>query len=83
MEPELISLNEYMRRYKVGYNVVLQMIHNGEIEARKTPGGRYKIKVGGDTVSREMYDALHERCIEAETKLEVLKNILLEGVKNK
>ena len=34
---EWISLNEYMRRYKVGYTVVKKMIANNELETRQTP----------------------------------------------
>ena len=34
---EWISLNEYMKRYKVGYAVVKKMIFNKELETRKTP----------------------------------------------
>lgn len=34
---EWISLNEYMRRYKVGYVVVKKMITNKELEVRETP----------------------------------------------
>lgn len=34
---EWISLNEYMRRYKVGHEVVKRMIFNKELEVRKTP----------------------------------------------
>ena len=45
MPEEYISLNEYMKRHHLGYEVALQMIHNGDIEALKTEGGRYKIKV--------------------------------------
>lgn len=77
---EWISLNEFMQRYKIGHEVALQMIHNKEIECRKTAGGRYKIKVGGDTVSKELYDKEKERRIRAETKIELLQSILLEKV---
>ena len=75
---EWISLNEYMRRYKVGYTVVKNMIVNKELEARETPGGQYKIHIGGDTVSKELYEEEHNKRIEAETKLKLLKNVLLE-----
>lgn len=78
MPEEWISLNEYMRRNKIGYEVALQMINNGEVECRKTNGGRYKIKVGGDTVSKEMYEQEKEKRIRAETTLKLLQNILLE-----
>ena len=73
---EWISLQEFMRRQKVGYKVALQMIYNKQIEALKTPGGRYKIKVGGNSVSKEMYEQEKERRIQAETKLQLLKKIL-------
>ena len=43
---EWISLRQYMKRFKLGYEVVLQMINNREVEYRKTPGGQYKINVG-------------------------------------
>ena len=42
---EWISQRQYMKRLKVGHEVVLKMINNGEVEYRKTPGGQYKIKV--------------------------------------
>ena len=78
---EWISLNEYMRRFKTGYNEVKRKIHNGELEYDLTEGGHYRIKVGGNTVSKEMYEKEKERRIQAETKLKVLKNILVEEVK--
>ena len=56
MEEEWISLNEFMRRKKIGYEVAQQMIENHEVECKKTAGGRYKIKVGGNSVSRELYE---------------------------
>ena len=55
---EWISLNEFMKRRKVGYEVALKMIANKEIESMRTPGGQYKIKVGGQTVSNEMYETV-------------------------
>ncbi len=78
METEWISLNEFMRRNRIGYEVALQMIENKEVECRRTNGGHYKIKVGGDTVSRNLYEIEKEKRIEAETKLQLLRNILVE-----
>lgn len=80
MKEEWISLNEFMKRQHIGYEVALQMIHNGEIEAIRTEGGRYKIKVGGNTVSKELYEKEKERRIQAETTLELVKNLLNKGV---
>lgn len=34
---EWISLQEFMRRYKVGSKVALQMINNKEVECKMTP----------------------------------------------
>lgn len=53
----------------------MQMITNNEIDYIKT-GSRYKIKVGGNTVSREIYEQEKEKRIKAEAKLELLKKIL-------
>lgn len=74
---EWISLQEFMKRRKIGNKVALQMIHNKEVECQMTPGGRYKIKVGGDTVSKEMYELEKEKRIKAETTIQLLQNILL------
>ena len=74
---EWISLQEFMKRRKIGNKVALQMIHNKEVECQMTPGGRYKIKVGGDTVSKELYNKMLERAIRAETTIQVLKTVLL------
>lgn len=34
---EWISQNEYMKRYKLGFTVMKQMIANKEVEVRETP----------------------------------------------
>lgn len=81
MEEEWISLNEFMRRKKIGYEVAIQMIEDHEVEFKKTAGGRYKIKVGGNAVSRELYEQEKEKRIQAETTLNLLKQILVEGEK--
>lgn len=81
MEEEYISLNEFMRRKKIGYETAMEMIENNEVEYRKSAGGRYKIKVGGNSVSRELYEQEKEKRIQAETKLNLLKQILVEGEK--
>lgn len=73
-----ISLNQFMKKYNVGHDVALQMINNGEIECKKTDGGRYKIKIGGDTVSRELYEKEKQKRIEAETTLSLLRQVLVE-----
>lgn len=73
---EWISLNEFMKRYKMGYEAVLKLINEGKVDAQKI-GSRYKIRVGGDTVSRELYEKTLERAIKAETKLQNIKAVLI------
>lgn len=75
---EYISLNEYARRYKMGTQQVKYMCEQGQLEYRKTEKGYYKIKVGGNTVSKEVYEQEKERRIRAETTLQLLQNILVE-----
>jgi len=44
MEQEWISLNEFMRRNKMGYESAIKLINNGKVEYQKL-NGQYKIKV--------------------------------------
>ena len=67
MREELISKNEYMRRYKVGLKRLNEMIANNEVIMR---GG--KIVISNQTVSLEDYEAERERRIKAEQKLEIM-----------
>lgn len=80
MEEEWISLTAYMKRFHTGFKEVKNMMDNGELEYKQTEGGHFKIKVGGNAVSRDIYEKEKERRIQAETKLELLKKILGEGV---
>lgn len=79
MEEEWISLNEYCRRFQMGPDKVKQMITQKEVEFFVTEKGYYKIKVGGDTVSRAVFEQEKQRRIEAETTLNLLKNILINN----
>ena len=76
---EWISLTEYMKRLHLGYKEVKKMIDNNELEYKQSEGGRFRIKVGGNTVSRELYESEKEKRIQAETKLELLKKVLIGG----
>ena len=77
MEEEWISMTEYMKRYYIGYETLKNMIYKKELEVRETSGGQYRIRVGKDNVSRKVYEAEKERRIQAETKLDILKKIIL------
>ena len=77
MDQEWISLNEYMRRNKMGYETVVKLMHSGKLEYQKI-GKQYKIKVTDkDLVTREEYNKVLERAIKAEKKLEYIEKILV------
>lgn len=78
MDDKWISMAAYMRMYNLGYETVKNMIYNGDIEAKKTQGGQYRIRVGKDIVSKEVYEAEKERRIKAEAKIEMLKSLILQ-----
>lgn len=81
MEEKWISLSAFMKLRKIGYDTAMEMIENKEVEYRKSAGGRYKIKIGGNMVSQEVYEKEKERRIQAETKLELVLKIVREEVK--
>lgn len=75
---EWISLNEYSRRYHMHHDQVKRLIANGRIECEITKGGYYKIWDGGkDTVSKADYEEEKRKRIEAETTLELIRNMLM------
>lgn len=76
---EYITINKYMKRFKVGYETVKNMIDTGQLEYKQTPAGKYRIKVGGDTVPRKQYEAVCARVIELETTMKILQNTLKEA----
>ena len=67
---EWISQREYCKRFKVNPDTVKKMIHEGKLEAIKTQGGQYKIRLHGDVVPRDVYEKEKELRIKAEAKLE-------------
>ena len=77
---EWISLQEFMRRHKVGQEVAYQMLKSGKYEYEMTPGGRYKIKVGGDTVPRARYEELLQENAELKAIIKSVFNTTKELV---
>ena len=73
-----ISLNKFMEMKHVGYEEALKILDSGKYEYEKSEGGRYRIKIEGNTVSREMFEKERKKRIEAETTLKLMKNILIE-----
>jgi hypothetical protein len=79
MPEEWISQNEYMRRYGLGFATVKELVDTKQVESIHV-GSHIRIKVGGNTVSKEIYEEEKKKRIEAETIILTLKKIL-EGVK--
>lgn len=76
-----VSLNQFMKMRNIGYETALDMIAKNEVEYHKTENGkniRYKIKIGGDSVSRELFEEEQAKRIKAETTLNLLKKVLEE-----
>lgn len=76
---EWISLSKFMKKMRVGHDVALQMLYDGKFEYKLTEGNRYKIRVGGDTVPRSIYEEEKEKRIQAETRLKMAISILEGG----
>ena len=79
MEPEWISLNEFMRRNKMGYETVIKLMNSGKLEYQKI-GKQYKIKVSKDEVLNKQMENLIRRNEELETTLKatvgMIQNVL-------
>lgn len=55
-----ISLQEFMRRNKIGQNVAYQLLKSGKYKYEITKGGRYKIFIDeiSDNISLEKYEKI-------------------------
>lgn len=72
---ELLTRNQYMKRFNIGYDKMQKMIANKEVDYLPTAD---RIRIDENTVSIELFNEERQKRIEAETKIELLKNILLE-----
>jgi hypothetical protein len=67
-----LSARAYAKQTGIGEAEVKKQLLKGELEGFTTDN-QYKVKV----VSRQEYEAIYKRAIEAETKLEKAKSILV------
>ena len=72
MEQEWISLNEFMRRNKMGYSAAKKLMHEGKLKYQKI-GKQYKIKVSKNEVINEDNKKLLEENTELKTYLRAAK----------
>lgn len=73
MEQEWISLNEFMRRNKMGYPTAKKMMSEGKLEYQKI-GVQYKIKVSKNEQVNEENQRLIQRVAELETYIKTMQN---------
>lgn len=72
---ELLTKNQYMTRFKIGYNKLQRMIANKEVDYLPTAD---RIRIDEHTVSIEMYNTLLEKYTKERTENQMIRNILLE-----
>lgn len=76
---ELVTRNQYMKRYNIGYEKLQRMIAKKEVDYLKEAD---RIRIDENTVSIELYEAERARRIEAEAMINMLQSILLgKGIK--
>ncbi len=82
MEQEWISLNEFMRRNHIGYEVALRLINSGKVEYEKQKNGNYKIKVSkNEQIAKDMENLIRENeelKTTAKTALNILRQVVGE-----
>lgn len=74
MEQEWISLNEFMRRNKMGYESAMKLINSGKIEHQKL-NGQYKIKVTKNAKIDEFVENLIRENEELRTYIRTMQTV--------
>lgn len=75
--PKFVSAEKYSKESGIGVEEVKRLCRTNQLKHYMTEGGYYKIAVDDDSVSKEVFEEEKRRRIEAETKLALLKNILV------
>lgn len=74
--PQYVSAEQYSRQSGIGVEEVKRLCRTDQLKHFMTEGGYYKIAVNDDSVPIEQFEEEKRKRIQAETKLELLKNIL-------
>lgn len=75
MEREWISLNEFMRRNRIGYETALRLINSGKIDYEKTGKNQYKIKVSRNEKMNETMEKLIRENEELKTYIRTIQKM--------
>lgn len=76
--PKYISAEKYSKESGIGVEEVKRLCRTGQLKHFRTEGGYYKIAIYEDTVPVEQYEEEKKKRIEAETTINLLKQILKE-----
>ena len=76
MERQWISLNEFMRRNHLGYEMAIRLINSGKVEYQKSESGQYKIKVSRNDQIDELTEKLIRENEELRTRLKAIKSLV-------
>lgn len=71
---ELLTKNQYMKRFNIGYEKMQKMIANKEVDYLPTAD---RIRIDENTVSIELYNTLLEKYTNLKTKQEMIEKILI------
>lgn len=71
---ELLTRNQYMKKYNLGYEKLQRMIAKKEVDYLPEAD---RIRLDENTVRIELYEEEKARRISAETTIKLLQNILL------
>lgn len=71
---ELLTRNQFMKRFNLGYEKVQKMIANKELDYLETAD---RIRIDENTVSIELYNSLLEKYTKLKTKIESIEKILI------
>ena len=71
---KLLTRNQYMKEFNIGYEKLQKMIANKEVDYLPTAD---RIRVDENTVSIEQYNALLEKYTNLKVKQELIEKILI------
>ena len=75
MDQEWISLNEFMRRNKMGYDSAIRLINSGKLEYQKSETGQYKIKVTKNAEISNLVEKLIRENEELKTYIKTMQTL--------
>ena len=73
---EWITLREFMKRNKIGYEKAIKLINENKVEYQKSEIGTYRIKVSNSEKDSEFVRNLIEENTRLKEKIELMKKIV-------